>query len=61
MRILFTRKDEKKSPFMHSSEICKGLLDLIHIDVCGPFGYATRDGKHYYVTFTDDYSRGSYF
>ncbi|GKB04021.1 retrotransposon protein, putative, ty1-copia subclass [Tanacetum coccineum] len=36
----------------------EGLLDLVHTDVCGPFRSATKDGKRYYVTFTDDYSRG---
>ncbi|GKA66546.1 retrotransposon protein, putative, ty1-copia subclass [Tanacetum coccineum] len=38
----------------------EGLLDLVHTDVCGPFQSATKDGKHYYVTFTDDFSRYGY-
>nr|GEY80515.1 hypothetical protein [Tanacetum cinerariifolium] len=28
--------------------------------VCGPFQSATKDGKRYYVTFTDDFSRYGY-
>ena len=36
------------------------MLDLVHTDVCGPFRSATRDGKRYYVTFTDDFSRYGY-
>ncbi|GJU27551.1 retrotransposon protein, putative, ty1-copia subclass [Tanacetum coccineum] len=31
-----------------------------HSDVCGPFRSATKDGKCYYVTFTDDFSRYGY-
>ncbi|GKF08550.1 retrotransposon protein, putative, ty1-copia subclass [Tanacetum coccineum] len=49
-----------KSPFIGSCEIGEGLLDLIHIDVCGLFRSATKDEKHYYVMFTDDFSRYGY-
>nr|GEW24703.1 retrotransposon protein, putative, Ty1-copia subclass [Tanacetum cinerariifolium] len=36
------------------------LLDLVHADVCGPFLSASKDGKRYYVTFTNDFSRYGY-
>ncbi|KAL4556874.1 hypothetical protein LXL04_035040 [Taraxacum kok-saghyz] len=36
------------------------MLDLIHTDVCGPLRSPTTDGRHYYVTFTDDFSRYGY-
>ncbi|GJW02077.1 retrotransposon protein, putative, ty1-copia subclass [Tanacetum coccineum] len=49
-----------KSPFTESCERGEGLLDLVHTDVCGPFLSATKDGKRYYVTFTDDFSRYGY-
>ncbi|GJS16343.1 retrotransposon protein, putative, ty1-copia subclass [Tanacetum coccineum] len=49
-----------KSPFIGTCKRCEGLLDLVHTDVCGPFRSATKDGKHYYVTFTDDFSRYGY-
>ncbi|GJX09800.1 putative RNA-directed DNA polymerase [Tanacetum coccineum] len=49
-----------KSPFTGLCEIGEGLLDLVHTDMCGPFGSATKDGKHYYVMFTDDFSRYGY-
>ena len=49
-----------KSPFIGSCERGEGLLDLVHTDVCGPFRSATKDGKCYYVTFTDDFSRYGY-
>ncbi|GJR55631.1 retrotransposon protein, putative, ty1-copia subclass, partial [Tanacetum coccineum] len=45
-----------KSPFTGSYERGEGLLDLVHTDVYGPFRSATKDGKRYYVTFTDDFS-----
>ncbi|KAL4573354.1 hypothetical protein LXL04_020157 [Taraxacum kok-saghyz] len=43
----------------HFTGTCKrgeGLLDLIHMDVCGPFRSPTGVGRHYYITFTDDFS-----
>ena len=49
-----------KSPFTGSCERGEEVLDLVHTDVCGPFRSATRDGKRYYVTFTDDFSRYGY-
>ncbi|KAJ9556119.1 hypothetical protein OSB04_010733 [Centaurea solstitialis] len=49
-----------KSPFTSACERVEGLLDLVHTDVCGPFRSATKDGKCYYVTFTDDFSRYGY-
>nr|GEY31549.1 retrotransposon protein, putative, Ty1-copia subclass [Tanacetum cinerariifolium] len=51
-------KDGKVKKGSHSGS-CKrgeGLLDLVHTDVCRPFRSATKDGKRYYVTFTDDFS-----
>jgi len=32
------------------------LLDLIHVDICGPFPVATPHGKLYFVLFLDDAS-----
>jgi hypothetical protein len=36
------------------------LLGLVHTDVCGPMSSIARDGFHYFVTFTDDFSRYGY-
>jgi hypothetical protein len=33
-----------------------GVLDLIHIDVCGPMSQVSFGGCEYYVTFIDDHS-----
>ncbi|GJZ09165.1 retrotransposon protein, putative, ty1-copia subclass [Tanacetum coccineum] len=49
-----------KSPFRGSCDRGERLLDLVHIDVCGPFRSVIKDGKCYYVTFTDDLSRHGY-
>ena len=35
----------------------KGILDYVHSDVWGPSKMASLGGKHYYVTFVDDFSR----
>src|SRR3954470_21217585 len=36
------------------------LLGIIHTDLCGPMNVPTRNGLHYFVTFTDDLSRYGY-
>ncbi|KAI5312499.1 hypothetical protein L3X38_041672 [Prunus dulcis] len=36
------------------------VLEIIHIDICGPFPTQTHDGFKYFITFTDDYSRYGY-
>ena len=35
----------------------KGTLDYVHTDVWGPTQTASLGGKHYYVSFVDDFSR----
>ncbi|KAL0411154.1 UNVERIFIED_CONTAM: hypothetical protein Slati_3705100 [Sesamum latifolium] len=43
-----------------SSTIANGLLDLVHIDVCGPLSIPARGGFSYFITFPDDHSRYGY-
>ena len=38
----------------------EGFLDLIHLDLCGPFSVHARGGYEYFITFTNDYSRYGY-
>jgi hypothetical protein len=39
---------------------CTRVLEIIHIDICGPFPVRTVDGFDLFITFTDDYSRYDY-
>ena len=39
---------------IHNTE---GILDYIHTDVWGPTKMSSLGGKHYFVTFVDDFSR----
>jgi len=32
-------------------------LELLHIDLCGPMGIMSREGKRYVCVIVDDYSR----
>jgi len=49
-----------KSPFSGLPERATDLLELIHTDVCGPMSTTARGGYHYFITFTDDFSRYGY-
>ena len=49
-----------KLPFKGKGERAKGLLDLIHTDVCGPMSVHARGGFVYFITFIDDYSQYGY-
>ena len=46
-----------KSPFPSSDNKAKGILDIVHSDVCGPMTATSLSGYVYYVSFIDDYSR----
>jgi transposase InsO family protein len=45
-----------KGSFLRSESISKGILDLIHSDVCGPMTIASLNIYLYYVLFIDDHS-----
>lgn len=46
-----------KSSFPSSSRRFKGILDLVHSDICGPMLAQSLSGFLYYVLFIDDFSR----
>jgi hypothetical protein len=46
-----------KVTFPRSEHKSKGILDLVHSDVCGPMSVASITGSMYYVSFIDDFSR----
>jgi hypothetical protein len=37
-----------------------GVLEIIHIDICGPFNVRSVDDFNSFVTFTDDLSHYAY-
>jgi hypothetical protein len=46
----------KKIGATHSS----GVLEIIHINICGPFNMKSIYGFNSFITFTDDFSRYRY-
>ena len=49
-----------KTPFSRTMERATHLLEIIHIDVCGPMSIEAHGGYRYFLTFTDDLSRYGY-
>ena len=46
-----------KKTFLSSERKAKGILEIIHYDVCGPISFSSLSGYVYYVSFIDDFSR----
>jgi hypothetical protein len=46
-----------KGSFLRSDNRSKGILDLIHLDVCGPMIVDSLNGYFYYVLFIADHYR----
>ena len=46
-----------KNPFPSSNNKAKGILDIVHSDVCGLMSTTSLSEYVYYVSFIDDYSR----
>ena len=46
-----------RKPFPQSEQKYKGILDLVHSDVCGPMSVQYFSGYSYCVIFIDEYSR----
>ena len=49
-------KNTKKT-FPNSESKAKGILEIIHSDVCGPMSSNSLSRYAYYVSFIDDFSR----
>src|SRR4051795_152072 len=49
-----------KTLFSGTMERATNLLEIIHIDVCGPMSVEARGGYRYVLTLTDDLSRYGY-
>ena len=50
-------REEHQESIPKSETKTKGVLELIHLDVCGPMSSTSLSGFEYYITFIDDYSR----
>ena len=46
-----------KTTFQSSESKSKGILEIIHSDVCGPMSSRSLSRYVYYVSFIDDFSR----
>ena len=46
-----------KNKFPISYNISKGILDLVHLDLCGPMSTHSLNGYLYHALFIDDFSR----
>jgi hypothetical protein len=49
-----------KRTFPRSDNKAKGVLEIVHIDVCGPMTTTSLSRYSYYVSFIDDFSRISW-
>lgn len=49
-----------KEFFSSSNKRSKGILDLIHSDICGPMLAPSLSGYLYYVIFIDEFSRNTW-
>ena len=47
----------KKSSFKSKTYTSKGILKIVHIDLCGPTDVQSYKGDKYIMLFVDDYSR----
>ena len=47
---------QHRSPFPNQPSRAKGLLNLVHTDVCGKLDNRSLGGKEYFVTFVDSHS-----
>ena len=48
---------QSKLPFLKESQRTKGILEVIHTDICDPMEVKSLAGAKYFVTFTDEFSR----
>jgi hypothetical protein len=49
-----------KKPFLSNENRSKGILDLIHSNVCGPMPVKSLGGSLYYVKFIDYFSKNAW-
>ena len=50
----------KRLPFPFNNKICACPLDLVHMDVWGPYSIPTLDGYKYFLTIMDEATRATW-
>lgn len=48
---------QAKIVYLHSETRSKGVLDLVHFNICGPMHVTLITGSLYFATFINDYSK----
>ena len=51
---------QKRLPFPFNNKLSSNAFDLIHLDVCGPYGIPTLDCFKYFLTVVDDATRATW-
>ena len=46
-----------KTSFKSKKYQSKDILEIVHIDLCGPIGVESYSGEKFFILFVDDYSR----
>jgi hypothetical protein len=52
----YTQGKNVKNMFAGSDIKAKGVLDIVHLYVCGPISATSLSGYVYYVSFIDDFT-----
>jgi hypothetical protein len=47
---------QTQQPFLDEESEAKRVLELVHMNVCGPMPKKSKGGSWFFATFTDDYS-----
>jgi hypothetical protein len=48
---------QTRQPFPDGESETNGVLELVHMDVCGPMEKRSKGGSRFFATFTDEYSK----
>ena len=51
--------NNENKTFPSSGSKAKGILEIVHSDVCGPMSSSSLSGYVYYFSFIDDFSRNT--
>ena len=55
-----TQGKNVKKTFPNSERKTKGILEIVHSDICGPMSSSSLREYVYYVSFIDDFSRNTW-